>query len=120
MSLGSLMLQEYPYGVYQPGTLQPESNICLIQSSLDISGSPFSSSNILTLKLFLPPRGTRMNIIIMYDSTCTIFYINKVSSSPPIVDQFSMYAHWSTIINKHWAVSNIYIRSLNGYSLGYN
>ena len=37
MSLGALMTQYYPYGVYQPGTPSPDPKICMIQPSLDIS-----------------------------------------------------------------------------------
>ena len=32
MSIGPLMLQKYPSGVYQPGTPSPETYICLIQT----------------------------------------------------------------------------------------
>ena len=41
MSLGDLMIQEYPSGVYQPGTPSPDPKVCLIQPSLEISDSPF-------------------------------------------------------------------------------
>ena len=36
MTLGALMIQEYPSGVYQPGTTSHVSNIRMIQPYLDI------------------------------------------------------------------------------------
>ena len=44
ISLGDLMLQEYPSGVYQPDTPPPDPKICPIQPSLDITDSLFSST----------------------------------------------------------------------------
>ena len=72
MSLGDLMLQEYNYGVFQPGTPSPDPNIRLIKPSLEISDSPFSSSYILNLELLLPTSGTPMNTTIVYDTISSI------------------------------------------------
>ena len=49
MSLGVLMLQEYPSGVYQPGTTSPDPKMCLIQLALEIIDSPFALSEIMNL-----------------------------------------------------------------------
>ena len=65
MSLGAFILQEHPSRVYQTVTLQPEPKIYLIQNSLDISDQPFSSSEILTPELLLPPIFTPTNTTIM-------------------------------------------------------
>ena len=43
MFLGALMLQEYPYGVYQPGTTPPGQKIILIQPYLEITDKTFTS-----------------------------------------------------------------------------
>ena len=75
MSLGALMIQKYPSGVYQPGPPPSNPNICIIQPSMDITDWPFSSSELLNLETLLPPSGTPMNITIIDD---TIYYIPYV------------------------------------------
>ena len=90
MSLGDLMIQEYPSEFYQPGTTQPDTNICLIQPYLDILYSPFSSTKLLTLELLLTPSGTPMNINILYDPIFSIPYIYQLPSTYPITEQFPM------------------------------
>ena len=67
MSIGALILQEYPFVVYQPGTPSPDPKIRINQPSLYIVDSPFSSSELMTLELLLPPSGTHINITIIYD-----------------------------------------------------
>ena len=84
------MIQEHTYGVYQPGTPSPDLKILMIQPSLDISYSPFSSSEILTLELILPPSGYPMNITILDYLVFSIPYISQVPSTYPISDQFPM------------------------------
>ena len=93
MSLGALMIQEYPSGVYQPGTTSPDPKICLIRPSLDILYSPFSSSELLTLQLFLPQSGTSINITIIENPISYITYISQVPSTSPIAYQFPMNTH---------------------------
>ena len=90
MSLGALMTQEYPSWLYQPGTTPPDTNIRLIQPSLDISYSLFASTKLLTLEVLLPPSGTPMNITILDDTIFSIPYISQVPSTSPISDQFTM------------------------------
>ena len=90
MSLGDLMIQEYLYEFYRPGTTTPDTNICLIQPYLEILYSPFSSTKLLTLELLLPPSGTPMNINILYDPIFSIPYIHQLPSTSPIYDQFTM------------------------------
>ena len=92
MSLGDLMLQGYPSGVYQPGPPSSYPSICIIRTSLDISYSSFVSSELLALELLLPPNGTPMNIIILDDNIYCIPYISQVPSTSPIADQFPMEA----------------------------
>ena len=84
------MLQEYPSGVYQPGPTSSDPKIHIIQPSLYISDSPFSSSEILTLYLLLLPSGTPMNITIIYFPISYILYISQVPSTSPITDKFRM------------------------------
>ena len=76
------MLQEYPSGVYQPGPLFSEPNIRLIKPLLEIVDSPFTSSDIMNLKLFLPTSGIPMNITILYYPISYITYISQVTSIP--------------------------------------
>ena len=90
MSLGALMLQEYPSGFYQIGTPSPEPKISLIQPSLEIADSPVASSEFLTLEIIFPPSGTPMNTAIIYDPIYYIPYISQLSSTPLIAYKFSM------------------------------
>ena len=83
MSLGALMIQEYPSGVYQPFTTPPDTNIRLIQPSLDILYSLFASTKILTLEVLLPPSGNPTNITILDDPIFSIPYIYQVTRHPP-------------------------------------
>ena len=62
----------------------------MIQPSLEIVDSPFSSSDILTLELLLPLSGTPMNITILDGHIYYIPYIYQVPSTPPIAYQFPM------------------------------
>ena len=84
------MIQEYPSKVYQPGTVSPDPNIILIQPSLEITDSPFASSEILALDLLLPTSGTPINITLLNEPISYILYISPVPSTSPISDQFSM------------------------------
>ena len=68
MSIGALILQEYPSVVFQPGTPIPDPNIRLIQTSLDISDSTFSSLYLLSLELLLTTVGTLMSINVIDDN----------------------------------------------------
>ena len=74
----------------------------MVQPSLDISDSLFSSSEILNLEVLLPLSGTPMNIKILDDTIFYIPYISQVISIPPISDQFP--------INTH---RNIYVLSID-------
>ena len=65
----------------------------MIQPYLDISDSPFSSSDLQTMELLLLISGTPNNITILYDSISSIPYISQVPSSYPISDQFPMSTH---------------------------
>ena len=71
MSLSTLMIQEYPSGVYLLGTLYYDPKRRLIQSNLEIFDSPFASSKLLTLDRLLPPISTPTNITI-FMTLCTI------------------------------------------------
>ena len=75
---GALGIKEHPYGLYQTGTSSPEPKIILIKVSLEILDSTFSSSELLTLYLLLPPRGTTMNILVLYYPIACIPYIYQV------------------------------------------
>ena len=90
ISLGALMLQEYPSRAYQPGTLLPDPNIHLIQRSMDISDSLFASSELLTLELLLPTSETPTETTIFDYHVSSIPYISQLSSMPPIAGQFPM------------------------------
>ena len=90
MSLGAIMLQEYPFGVHQPGPTSSDPKTCLIQPSLDIADSKFSSSEILNLELLLLPSGTHMNTTILEDHISYVTYISEVQSTLPIADKFPM------------------------------
>ena len=68
-----LVHQEYPSGVYQPGTTSLEPKVILIQIYFNISYSLFSSSDTLTLELLLPTSVTPINITILD---------NPISSNP--------------------------------------
>ena len=85
------MIQEYPSGVYQPVTTQSDTNICLIQPSLETLYSLFASTKLLTLEVLLPPSGTPMNITILDDPIFSIPYVPQGHSTSPISDQFTMY-----------------------------
>ena len=87
------MLQEYPYGVYQPVTPSSDFNIRLNQPTLDISNSPFASSELLTLDLLLPPRNTPINITILDEPIHSIPYISYIHSTSFISDHFPMDIH---------------------------
>ena len=104
ISIGDIMIQEYPSGVYQPGTPSHNQNTLLIQPSLKISDSPFASSELLTLEPPLPPSGTHMNITILDDIIFYITYIYQVPSTTPTADQFPMETRW-----------NIYVFSIDNY-----
>ena len=58
----------------------------MIQTSLEIVDSSFSSLELMTLELLLPPSGTPMNIKILYDPISYIPYIYQVPSASPITD----------------------------------
>ena len=87
------MFQEYTSGVYQPGTPYPDPKIRLIQPYLGISDSPFSSAELLTLELLLPPRGNPMNITILDDPISSITYISQVPSTSPTTGHSPMDTH---------------------------
>ena len=83
MSLGTLMLQEYPFGVYQPRTTPPDPKIRLIQHSSEISDSPFASSDILTFNQLLLTSGTPINITILDDPISSIpLHITNIFNTP--------------------------------------
>ena len=93
MSFVALVIQEYPYGVYQTGTPSPDPNIHLNQTSLDTAGSTFASSDLLNLELLLPPSGTPMKTTILDYPISYILYICQVPSTLPIIYQFPMVTH---------------------------
>ena len=57
---------------------------------MGISDLPFSSSDILSLELFLPPIGAPMNITILDYPISSIHYISQVPSTYPIYENFPM------------------------------
>ena len=78
MYIDALMFQEYPYGVYQPCTPSPETNIRTIQHSLGISVQTFASSDIRTLYLLLRTSGTPINITILNEPiSCIPIYLSS-------------------------------------------
>ena len=68
----------------------------MIQPTLDIYDSPFTSSYLLTLYLLLLPSSTPMNISILYYPIFSIPYISQMPSTSPIADKFQMYT-WRNI-----------------------
>ena len=78
MCLGDLILQEYTSRVYQPDTPSSDPKIRLIQPSLDILDSPFSSLELLILEILLPPSVTPNNITIIDELISYILYISQV------------------------------------------
>ena len=98
MSLGALMLQNYPFGLYQSGTQSPDPKNRLIQPPLLISYSPFISKELLTLERLLLPSGTPTNITILDDSISSIHCISQLPSMSLISDQFPMDNHQNIYI----------------------
>ena len=90
MSLGTLMLQEYPSGVYHPVTTSYEPNIILIQPTLELSNTHVSSSEILATYLLLPTSGTPTNITILNYPISSIPYISQIPSIFSIYNNFPM------------------------------
>ena len=84
------MPHDYPSGIYQPGSPSPGPKIHLIQTFLNISDSPFASSELLNLEPLLDLSCTLMNITNLDDPIYYIPYIYQVPSTSLISGQISI------------------------------
>ena len=117
MYLGTLIVQEYPSGFFQPGTLQPVPKVRLIHPYLEISDSPFDSCNILTLDLLIPPRGNPTNITILYEPIYNIPYIPKTPPDSPIYNHLRMDTCRDFKLLPSTVTSPRYLKPLSNFSI---